>query len=168
MVNFAYLYGGINKANKLELDGVSNEIFMENNMEDAWNLVETINHNKETYHKWEQNKEGLPVDYSCIERFFNTGKEYYLLDSYSLDHDMVVHIIKAYAKYLQVPKNWDDFKPPYAKSFMSTIIGGKLAEEKEVQGPTTVAQVEYSLQGRRKIKPDKNATNISLNINFVK
>ena len=117
--------------------------FIEINMPDAWNLLETINHNKETYREWEQNKEGMPVDYSCIERFLYTGKEEYLLDSFSLDHEMVVRIIKAYAEYLQVPKDWDDFKPPDARSFMSTIIGGKLAEEKKekqlLKEPTMMA-----------------------------
>ena len=46
-------YGGLNKENKIELDSASNAAFIEINMHDAWNLLETIHHNKETYNEWE-------------------------------------------------------------------------------------------------------------------
>jgi len=102
-------------------------------MHDAWNLLETIHHNKETYNEWEQNKTDGPIDYDCIRNFLNTGKEEYLIESFSLDHDMIVRNVKAYAEYLQVPRHWDHFEPPNVRSFMITVVGSKLTQEKEMQ-----------------------------------
>ena len=129
-------------------------------MHDAWNLLETIHHNKETYNEWEQNKEGALVDYTCIEKFLNTGEEDYLIESFSLDHDMIVRIVRAYAEYLQVPQNWDQFEPPDARRFMMAVVGGKLAQEKEerqlLQEPSIIMKKECPPQKKKEKRLERN------------
>ena len=165
-------YGGLNKENKRELDSASNGAFIEINMHDAWNLLETIHHNKETYNEWEQNKTNGPVDYDCIRKFLNTGKEEYLTESFKLDHETIVRIIKAYAEYLQVPRHWYHFEPPDARSFMITVVESKLTQEKEmqqsIQEPNLALKKEGPLNKRKEKKMERNVSVIKSNIGIVK
>ena len=85
---------------------------------------------------------------------------------------MIVRIIKAYAEYLQVPQNWDQFKPPNARRFMMAVVGRKLAQEKEerqpIQEPSIALKKEYSLNKRREKKLERNLSVIKSNIDIVK
>lgn len=60
--------------------------------------------------------------------------------TFNLDHHMIIQIIRSYADYLQIPKDWEHYKPPVEEKPSTTCLSDKylkmqnkmLAEEETI------------------------------------
>jgi hypothetical protein len=95
-------YAGISEANKIELDSTFDGAFMNYEMQDAWALLSSAHHAKEI-DNYKKSGKYYVVDLEYITRFLNSRKMEDLLGHFNLNPEMIVQMVKAYTRYLQVP-----------------------------------------------------------------
>ena len=67
-------YGGLNQDNKKEIDLASGGAFMEFTVTQAWELLERIHRNRETWGFDLGGEGGIEVEYDCLNAYKETGK----------------------------------------------------------------------------------------------
>jgi hypothetical protein len=90
--------------------------------EDAkWKLLDHIQENAEGWENDKGRKSGINYDYECIKAFMGTDDFHNVSTAYGLDSQILANCFKAFASYLDVPKNdWNKYHPPY-KDYISHI-----------------------------------------------
>jgi hypothetical protein len=104
-------YRELSDENREEVDMASGGAFSDFTMTQAWELLDTMHSNTESWITDVEGNGGVELDYECIQTFLKTGKQENLVANFHLDSDVILQIVKKYTEYLQVPKeNWENYE----------------------------------------------------------
>ena len=82
--------------------------------EDKWDLLDRIQENTEGWENDKGRESGINYDFECIKSFMETDSFRHFNATYGLDSQVVVSYFKAFASYLEIPKQgWEKFHEPY-------------------------------------------------------
>ena len=96
-------YGGLSDENRNEVDMASEGAFMERSLDEAWQLLDLIHHNSETWSVESDSKGTIELDPECVKTFLETGRVEDLIGEFQVDPDVVAQVAKVYTEFLQVP-----------------------------------------------------------------
>jgi hypothetical protein len=117
-------YAGVNGENRDLLDLLIDRSFTEG-VDKAWNLLETI-HKDELSKDSEELDEKSLVELESINKFMQSKKVVELLGNNKLQPKDIIHIVKSYAKHLQLPNYWERNEPSSNnKSFKKIPTGNQ-------------------------------------------
>ena len=86
-----------------------------------------VNRIEKAYCEAEFKKEN-PIGYNCLKRFLASRKVEKLLGNFNLDHRMIIQIVRSYADYLQIPKDWERYTPPMEEKPSKTCHDDKYSK----------------------------------------
>jgi hypothetical protein len=126
-------YGGLGEANRTEVDLALGGAFMEYPVTKAWELLERIRRNRETWSFNIGGEGGIEIDYDCINAFNQTGKVDDLAKDLHLDTNIVLHVIKSFTEHIEAPKkDWIHYvPPPEPMKKVHTVVKTPLEPRKE-------------------------------------
>ena len=82
--------------------------------EDKWDLLDRIQENTEGWENDKGRESGINYDFECIKSFMETDSFRNFSATYGLDSQIAVSYFKAFALYLEIPKQgWEKFHEPY-------------------------------------------------------
>ena len=82
--------------------------------EDKWDLLDRIQENTEGWENDKGRESGINYDFECIKSFMETDSFRHFNATYGLDSQVAVSYFKAFASYLEIPKQgWEKFHEPY-------------------------------------------------------
>ena len=106
-------YGGLNEANRTELDLASGGVFMDYSIKKAWQLLDKIRSNREAWSFDLGSDGGVEIEYDCIRAFQKTGLVDDLAKDMHLDTDIVLQVLKTFTEEMGAPKKgWTGYVPP--------------------------------------------------------
>ena len=97
-------YARLSLQDKTLLDTSCAGLFTRNKEEVKWDLLDRIEENTEGWENDKGRESGIKYDYECIKAFMNTDNFRNLYDMYGLDSQVIANCYKAFASYLDVPK----------------------------------------------------------------
>ena len=97
-------YGGLSDSNRMEVDLASGGSFMDFTITQAWNLLNKIRNNRETWSFNIGDEGGLKVEHDCIKAFAKTGQIDELAGNFHLDSNIILHIVQSFTEHIQAPK----------------------------------------------------------------
>ncbi len=86
---------------------------MEFTVTQAWELLERIRRNRETWGFDLEGEGGIEVEYDCLNAYKETGKVKETADEFNLDDDIILQIIQSFTEHIEAPKkDWLQYTPP--------------------------------------------------------
>jgi hypothetical protein len=105
------------------LDACLEGSFTSKEVKAKWELLETIQSNIEDWDCDKGKESGINYEYDCIKSFAETADSQELSAKYGLDPQTIVDCCRAFASYINVPKeNWD----MYHESFKDTCVESEI------------------------------------------
>ena len=116
-------YARLSLQDKTLLDTSCAGSFTRNKEEVKWDLLDRIEENTEGWENDKGRESGIKYDYECIKAFMNTDNFRNLYDMYGLDSQVIANCYKAFASYLDVPKeSCNKYHLPYKDNTNSANI----------------------------------------------
>jgi hypothetical protein len=81
--------------------------------EAKWDLLDRIQENVEGWENDKGRKSGINYDYECIKAFMGTDDFHDVSVVHGIDSQILANYFKAFASYLDVPKDWSKYHAPY-------------------------------------------------------
>ena len=97
-------YGGLDEANKTELDLSANGAFMDYPIAKASDLLNRTRRNREAWNFKLGSKGGVEIEYDCIHAFKESGHVDDLTKELHLDSDLVLQVVKSFTEHIRAPK----------------------------------------------------------------
>ena len=109
---------------------------MEITVAKAWNLLDRIRNNRETWSFDIGNEGGLKVEHDCIKAFLETGKIENMADDFHLDSDIISHIVQSFTDHIKAPKQgWTGYKKDAIENLKPTKETSRCAYIDAPSGP---------------------------------
>jgi hypothetical protein len=102
LVNLHTFYAGVNLENRDLLDLLTDGSFTQYGVDKAWDLLETIHKDEFSKDSKEPDEKSL-VELESINKFLQSKKVVELRGNNKLQPKDIIHIVKSYAKHLQLP-----------------------------------------------------------------
>jgi hypothetical protein len=81
--------------------------------EAKWDLLDRIQENAEGWENDKDRKSGINYDYECIKAFMGTNDFHDVSAVHGIDSQILANYFKAFALYLDVPKDWNKYHAHY-------------------------------------------------------
>jgi hypothetical protein len=86
---------------------------MELSITQAWELLDRIRRNRESWSFDLGDEGGIKIDYDCLRAFQQTGEVNAIANDFYLDPNIVLHILQCFLEQINTPKkDWIRYEPP--------------------------------------------------------
>ena len=107
-------YARLSLHDKDLLDASCSGSFTRMKDEAKWDLLDRIQENTEGWENDKGRKSGINYDYECIKTFMSSNEFHNVSTVYGFDPPAVANLYKAFASYIDIPKEeWDKYHAPY-------------------------------------------------------
>ena len=81
-----------------------------------------IQENTEAWENDKGRKSGINYDYECIKSFMGTDDFRDISNEFGLDSQSIANCFKAFASYIEIPKNWNKYHAPYQDVVSHSLV----------------------------------------------
>ena len=140
------------------LDACSEGSFTSKKVETKWDLLETIQHNAESWENDKGKESGINYEYDCIKSFTETASFHELSAKYGLDSQIIVDCCRTFASHISIPKeNWAMYHEPFKDTCLETEIVTNACNKHAQTSDNTVSYKHVNFCGA--LRPCKKNNN---------